>query len=57
MTAEFTDLRRGMTVGEAIQHIRRTGEDRETVYTCYVINDRRILDGVGTVKDLSLIHI
>ncbi|RPF48360.1 magnesium transporter [Hydrogenoanaerobacterium saccharovorans] len=54
MTAEFTDLRRNMTVEDAIKHIRRTGEDRETVYTCYVIDDRRILDGVVTVKDLLL---
>lgn len=56
MTAEFTDLRRSMTVGEAIQHIRRTGEDRETVYTCYVIDEQRVLDGVVTVKDLLLSH-
>ena len=34
MTAEFTDLRPTMTVEQAIEHIRRTGEDRETVYTC-----------------------
>lgn len=54
MTAEFTDLRKGMTVAEAIQHIRRTGEDRETVYTCYVIDSRRLLEGVVTVKDLLL---
>ncbi|WP_312643738.1 magnesium transporter [Hydrogenoanaerobacterium sp.] len=54
MTAEFTDLRHNMTVEDAIKHIRRTGEDRETVYTCYVIDERRILDGVVTVKDLLL---
>ena len=54
MTAEFTDLKRAMTVGEAIEHIRRTGEDRETIYTCYVLDARRILIGVVTVKDLLL---
>ena len=54
MTAEFTDLRGGMTVREAIDHIRRTGEDRETVYTCYVIAPDRTLTGVVTVKDLLL---
>lgn len=54
MTAEFTDLRGTMTVAQAIDHIRRTGEDRETIYTCYVIDDRRVLDGVVSVKNLLL---
>lgn len=54
MTAEFTDLRPDMTVGEAIGHIRRTGEDRETVYTCYVVGPRRRLLGVVTVRSLLL---
>ena len=54
MTAEFTDLRAEMTVMQAIEHIRRTGEDRETIYTCYVIDSVRRLEGVVTVKDLLL---
>lgn len=54
MTAEFTDLRATMTVADAIEHIRRTGEDRETVYTCYVIDRARVLEGVITVKSLLL---
>ncbi len=54
MTAEFTDLHSDMSVADAISHIRRTGEDRETVYTCYVTDSRRVLDGVVTVKDLLL---
>ncbi len=54
MTAEFTDLRASMTVGQAIEHLRRTGEDRETIYTCYVIDAARRLEGVVTVKDLLL---
>ncbi|MDD2994112.1 MAG: magnesium transporter, partial [Pygmaiobacter sp.] len=49
MTAEFTDLRASMTVGQAIEHLRRTGEDRETIYTCYVIDVARRLEGVVTV--------
>ncbi len=56
MTAEFTDLRRTMTVEDAIKRIRRTGEDRETIYTCYVMDDARHLEGVVTVKDLLLAH-
>ena len=54
MTAEFTDLRPMMTVEQAIEHIRRTGEDRETVYTCYVVGPRRRLLGVVTVRSLLL---
>ncbi len=54
MTAEFTDLHSNMSVADAINHIRRTGEDRETVYTCYVTDSERILTGVVTVKDLLL---
>ena len=41
-------------MAQAIDHIRRTGEDRETIYTCYVIDDRRVLDGVVSVKSLLL---
>ena len=54
MTAEFTDLRRDMLVEDAIKRLRRTGEDRETIYICYVIDDTRHLEGVVTVKDLLL---
>lgn len=54
MTAEYTDLRAGMTVREAIAHIRATGEDRETVYTCYVVSTHRRLLGVVSVRSLLL---
>ena len=57
MTAEFTDLRPTMTVEQAIEHIRRTGEDRETVYTCYVVGPRRRLLGVVTVRSLLLARL
>ncbi len=56
MTAEFTDLKKDMTVEDAIKRIRRTGEDRETIYTCYVVDATRHLEGVVTVKDLLLAH-
>ena len=54
MTAEFIDLKKDMTVKEAIERIRKTGEDSETIYTCYVIDRRRVLHGIVTVKDLLL---
>ena len=51
MTTEYVSLRRDMTVGEAIAKIRRVGVDKETVYTCYV-SEKRKLVGVISVKNL-----
>lgn len=52
MTAEYIDLRAGMTCAEAIKHVRRTGIDKETVYMAYVIDARRILLGIVSFKEL-----
>lgn len=54
MTTEYVALRPKMTVEEAITRIRRTGVDKETIYTCYVITNERKLIGLITVKDLLL---
>jgi len=54
MTTEFVELRAHMSVGDAFERIRATGVDKETVYTCYVTDDRRKLIGVITVKDMLL---
>ena len=54
MTTEYVTLRPNMTVEEAIKRIRRTGIDKETIYTCYVTADDRKLIGLTTVKDLLL---
>ena len=54
MTIEFTDLRSTMTVKEAFDRIRSIGDNKETIYTCYVIDNTRKLVGVVTVKDLLL---
>ena len=54
MTTECVTLRPNMTVEEAIKRIRRTGIDKETIYTCYVTKDDRTLVGLTTVKDLLL---
>ena len=53
MTTEYVSLRPDMTVEEAILRIRRQGFDKETIYTCYVTQGRRLL-GIVTVKDLLL---
>jgi len=54
MTIEFVDLHRDMTVREAFERIRKTGVDKETIYTCYVIDKNRVLDGLVTVRTLLL---
>ena len=54
MTMEYVDLKRHMTVEQAFERIRRTGVEKETVYTCYVTDSRRKLEGIVTVKDLLL---
>ena len=53
MTTEYVSLRPKMTVEEAILRIRRQGVDKETIYTCYVTEGRKLL-GIVTVKDLLL---
>lgn len=55
MTIEFVDLHKDMTVSEAFDKIRRTGLEKETVYTCYVINSDRRLEGVVTVQQMLLV--
>jgi len=54
MTIEFVDLKEDMTVLDAFTKIRRTGVDKETIYTCYVTDRNRILKGTVTAKDLLL---
>ena len=54
MTAEYVDLDKDMTVLQAIDRIRKRGEESEQIYTCYVTNHKRILEGVVTVKELLL---
>lgn len=54
MTTEFVDLKQTMSVVDAFDRIRKTGIDKETIYTCYVTDDTRRLEGIVTVKDLLL---
>ena len=54
MTVEFVSLRPQMTVDEAYDKIRETAIDKETIYTCYVVDDHNYLAGIVTAKDLLL---
>ena len=51
MTTEYVDLREEITVGQAMAHIKKTGIHKETIYTCY-ITERRKLVGIVSAKDL-----
>ena len=54
MTAEYIALKRNMTVEQAFAYIRENGVDKETIYTCFVTDNKRCLQGVVTVKDLLM---
>lgn len=54
MTIEFVDLKADMTVSAAFDKIRATAIDKETIYTCYVTDTRRVLKGVVSVQQLLL---
>jgi magnesium transporter len=53
MTTEYVNLRRDMTVAEAIAKIRRVGVDKETIYTCYVTEKRKLLGVISVRRILS----
>ena len=54
MTIEYVDLKKGMTVREALDHIKKTGLDKETVYTCYVTDKNRKLEGIVSLRKLVI---
>ena len=51
MTTEYVDIRETMTVAQTMAHIKETGIHKETIYTCYVTDQRRLL-GIVSAKDL-----
>ena len=54
MTTEYVYLHPNATVEESFARIRKVGMDKETIYTCYVTDGRRVLDGVVTLRELLL---
>ena len=54
MTAEYIGLKKNMTVEQSFAYIRRNAVDKETIYTCFVLDEKRHLEGIVTVKDLLL---
>lgn len=54
MTTDYISLRPQMTVSDAIKRIRRTINEAETIYTCYITDENRKLLGYLSVKNLLL---
>lgn len=54
MTTEFVTLRTKMTVAEALKKMRKQAIDKETIYTCYVTDDKKRLLGTVSAKDIIL---
>ena len=54
MTIEYVDLRQSMTVQQALDHIKKIGLKKETVYTCYVTDKKRVLEGFVSLRTLVI---
>lgn len=54
MTIEYVHLGREMTVREALDKIKSVGMEKETVYTCYVLDRARRLEGIVSLRKLVL---
>lgn len=54
MTIEFVKLRKKMTVGAALAHIKETGLERETVYTNYITDSSNHLEGIISLRKLVI---
>ena len=54
MTIEFVAFHEDLTVAKAMAQLRQTGINKETIYTCYIVNASRVLVGVIALRDLIL---
>ena len=54
MTIEYVDLRKEMKVSDALEHIKKTAPNKETIYTCYIIDNNRKLEGIVSLRKLIL---
>ena len=54
MTTEFIDFKENMTIEQALDRVREIGTDSETIYTCYVLDNHRVLQGIVSVRELVL---
>ena len=54
MTVEYMDLKANWTISKCMERIRKTGLDSETIYTCYVVDDKRKLLGTAALRYLIM---
>lgn len=54
MTTEFVTIKKDITVHEALKKIRQQAVNKETIYTCYVTDDKKHLIGIVSAKDLIM---
>ena len=54
MTIEYVDLKKEMTVRESLTNIKKVGVDKETINTCYVIDENRKLEGIVSLRKLII---
>lgn len=54
MTPDYINLRKNMTVREALDHIKDVGLESETIYTCYVLEKGRKLEGIVSLRTLVI---
>jgi magnesium transporter len=55
MTTEYMALKSDMTVADSFERIRRTADEKEDIYTCYVVSPSRKLQGTVSLKDMFLV--
>lgn len=55
MTTEYVSLKKSMTIVETMRHIKEVGIHKETIYTCYVLEDRKLI-GIVSAKDLMTLN-
>lgn len=55
MTTEYMALKSDMTVADSFERIRRTADEKEDIYTCYVIDPSRKLQGTVSLKEMFLV--
>ena len=54
MTIEYCSVKKTLTVKEAMARLKKVGLQRETIYTIYVIDDNRKLEGIVSLRDLVI---
>ncbi|PAB58748.1 magnesium transporter [Anaeromicrobium sediminis] len=54
MTIEYVGLKKEMTLKQAMELIKRVGIDKETIYTCYVMDSNRKLEGIVSLRKLVI---